>query len=89
MAARGVYERPYQRIADDLRALIKAGRWQPGDRLPSQLELQRHYVAKGWKCQARGTVGRALALLFEQGYVHTIKGSGTIVADPSHWSPVP
>ena len=80
VAPSGIYDRPYQRIADDLRRQIIGGRWQPGDRLPSQRELQEQHDVK-----ARGTVQRALDLLREEGYVLGLKGSSTRVAPREDW----
>lgn len=63
MAARGEYERPWQRIAADLRAKIRSGRWQSGDRLPTMARLQVEYGV------AKGTVRNALDLLRSEGLI--------------------
>jgi 8-oxo-dGTP pyrophosphatase MutT (NUDIX family) len=65
MAPRGAYDRPWRRIAADLRAKIHAGRWQPGDRLPTYAELQAEYGV------AKGTISNALELLRDEGLVVT------------------
>lgn len=75
MAARGEYERPWRRIAADLRAKILAGRWQPGDRLPTLAQLQEQYDV------ARGTVAGAVHLLRDEGLVDTRGGSGIYVRE--------
>lgn len=69
----GQYERRWQVIAADLRAKIKAGRWQPGDRLPTMGQLQEEHDA------AKGTVRLAINALREEGLVTTRTGSGIYV----------
>ena len=75
MAARGEYERPWRRIAADLRAKILAGRWQVGDRLPTLRQLQDEYDV------SRGTVTGAIRLLADEGLVFSRAGSGVYVRD--------
>jgi DNA-binding transcriptional regulator YhcF (GntR family) len=65
MAPRGVYERPYQEIAARMRDRIVAGRWLPGDRLPTLAELQAEYG------RSKNTIVRALAILQAEGRVVT------------------
>lgn len=64
---------PYLQIADDLRRQIKAGRYQPGDRLPSLPAMTETY-----RCAAE-TVRRALGKLREEGLVATQSTRGTFV----------
>lgn len=64
---------PYLQIADDLRRQIKAGRYQPGDRLPSLPTMTATYGS------AAETVRRALAKLREEGLVATQSTRGTFV----------
>ncbi len=64
---------PYHRLAEDLRAAIVGGRYQPGDRLGSEWELADRYAT------SRPTVRRAIALLKAEGLVVTEQGRGTFV----------
>lgn len=80
VAPTGIYDRPWRRLTDELRRLIVAGRWQPGDRLPTQRELAA-IVDAG----SRGTVQRAVDQLRAEGYVTTRQGSGTRVAPRESW----
>lgn len=66
----------YQRLADDLRALIRSGKAAPGSQLPSKAALMdAHHVALG-------TVNEALRVLRAEGLVETRQGTGTYVCDP-------
>ncbi|MGD9989333.1 GntR family transcriptional regulator [Pseudonocardia sp.] len=69
------YKRPWQKIADDLQAKIQAGRWQPGDRLPTLGQLQEQYGV------AKGTIQNAINHLSDEGFVATRAGSGIYVVD--------
>ena len=64
----GVPERRdvYERLADDLRTDIASGRYQPGDRLPSTLELMERTGV------ANLTVRGAYRVLVEEGLVESI-----------------
>ena len=64
----------YQKVYATLRRQIEAGRWKPGDRLPSEAELVRTFDA------SRITVGRAVRDLQSAGLVQRRAGSGTYVA---------
>jgi GntR family transcriptional regulator len=64
---------PYVQIADHLRRQIEAGRYQPGDRLPSITALVAEYGT------ATETVRRALGLLRTDGLVETHSTRGTFV----------
>lgn len=75
MAPRGQYDRPYLEIAAQLRAKIRAGRWQPGDRLPTLAQLQDEYD------RSKNTVRGALAQLRAEGLIVT-HGKSMYVADP-------
>jgi GntR family transcriptional regulator len=71
----GVPERRdvYERLADELRAEIASGRYQPGDRLPSTLDLmQRTGVANL-------TVRGAYRVLVEEGLVESVPKRGFYV----------
>lgn len=60
-------------IAADLAALIEGGRWQPGDRLPSEAELARQFDV------SRPTLRKALTVLASEGLVEAVQGSGWYV----------
>jgi GntR family transcriptional regulator len=64
----------YRRISDELRARIEAGEFQPGDRLPSELELARAHSV------SRITSRQALDLLGSDGLVVRRQGMGSFVA---------
>lgn len=71
------YPRPWTEIADDLRAKILDGRWQPGDRLPTLSQLADEYD------RARGTVQNAINALRREGLVYTRGSSGIYVSPRS------
>jgi DNA-binding GntR family transcriptional regulator len=52
---------PYRQVAAILAAAIRAGDYQPGDRLPSIVDLGQRYGL------ARRTASKALGLVVEQG----------------------
>lgn len=66
---------PYRQIADHLRDAIDAGELLPGDRLPSESELTRHYNV------ARMTARQAIQELRSEGRVVAEHGRGTFVRD--------
>lgn len=68
-------QRPSQRIADDLRAAIARGEYQPGDRLPTQAELRERYGV------AAQTAANAGDLLKAEGLAVGRVGSGLYVRD--------
>jgi GntR family transcriptional regulator len=75
---------PYLQIADDLRRQIKAGRYQPGDRLPSLPAMSAQYSS------ASETIRRALRKLHEEGLVATQSTRGTFVLrQPAEAGPSP
>ena len=63
-------------IAEELRSDIGAGRFRPGDRLPSEAELTRQHSV------SRTVVREAIALLRSDGLVEARKGSGVFVLEP-------
>jgi GntR family transcriptional regulator len=68
-------ERPlYQQLAALLAQDIRAGRWKPGDRLPSEAELMRDHEV------SRITVRQAIALLVRNGQLTARRGKGTFVS---------
>ena len=64
---------PYVQIADDLRRQIKAGRYKPGDRLPSNKAMAEAYQS------APETIRRALGVLRDEGLTATQSTRGTFV----------
>lgn len=68
---------PYQHAADELRRDIKAGRFKPGEQMPSVRELQERFGI------ANMTARSALNVLRDEGLIHTIHGRGSFVTDAS------
>src|SRR5262249_11264089 len=64
----------FQRIADDIRGRIAAGRLAAGDRVPSARQITREWGV------AMATATRALAVLRNEGLVTARPGVGTVVA---------
>lgn len=62
-----------QQIADRLRAAILTGKFRPGEKLPSQLDLTQRYGV------ARETVRVALRLLEHERLITSRQGSGVFV----------
>lgn len=67
----------YTAVATELVEQIRAGKYVPGDLLPSEPELTRHFGV------SRHTVRSALRSLYEKGLVVSQRGRGTIVQDVS------
>ena len=63
----------YRQVADDVRAGIAAGKYQPGRAVPSEARLVEEYDV------SRVTARRALAELERQGLVRPEHGRGWIV----------
>ncbi len=63
----------YQYIYGEIRSLVLDGRYQPGDRLPTEVELSQHFNV------SRPTVTRALNALQEEGLIARKTGSGSYV----------
>lgn len=70
-----VIENPSDIIIRQIRELIKNGRLQPGDKLPSEAALQKKFEVK------RGVVRDALKKLEFYGILKTKPQSGTIIAN--------
>ena len=66
----------YQQLEDAIRRDIESGRWQPGDRLPTEDEWIRRYRV------SKITVRQALADLVHLGYIRREQGRGTFVQRP-------
>jgi DNA-binding GntR family transcriptional regulator len=69
------------RVRDALLREIDAGKYAPGDRLPSEAELCAAYGV------ARETARRAISALRDQGRVETEWGRGTFVTKTSGAAP--
>ncbi len=63
----------YRKVADDLRAAIAAGGYEPGARLPSESELAERYSV------SRGTVRQAFAALRADGVIASRRGARRVV----------
>jgi len=66
----------YREIHDALRQQIVTGIWPAGYKLPSEHELARQFDC------ARMTIGKALGVLAERGFVVRRRRTGTIVGAP-------
>lgn len=64
---------PYRQIAEIIRGQIKSGQYPKGARIPTESE-----IVEAWEV-ARTTARRAIALLREEGLVHTVPQRGTYV----------
>ncbi len=71
----------YFQLRKILEQEVRANRWAPGDRLPSEPEICRHFDV------SRTTVRQALAELDAEGVIRREKGRGTFVAQhaPELW----
>lgn len=65
----------HEQVANRLREEIVAQHWQPGDRLPGELDLAQQYGV------SRNTVRRALDTLSNANVVRRHQGKGTFVAE--------
>ena len=66
-------------IADVLRQRIRDGKPAPRMPIPSEPHLTEEFGV------ARDTARKAVAILREQGYVHTVRGMGTFVRARDEW----
>lgn len=73
-AKKGAAKTKYRILSDALLKEIEEGKWQSGDRLPSEEKL---VSTLGYSL---GTVQRALRYLADMGVVDRVHGSGTFVA---------
>jgi GntR family phosphonate transport system transcriptional regulator len=64
----------WRTIHDSLRGDIAAGRYRPGDKLPTEAALAARFAVN------RHTVRRALGALAEAGTIHTRRGAGAFVS---------
>ncbi|TCK30404.1 GntR family transcriptional regulator [Ancylobacter aquaticus] len=64
----------YQSVRQQLRADLEQGRWKPGDMLPTEAELARHFGL------SVGTIRQAVLALVREGLLTRTPGRGTFVA---------
>lgn len=64
----------YQQIKDDIIQRIFKGEMNPGDKIPTEVELREHYKVSST------TVTKALNELVAEGYIFRIQGKGSFVA---------
>lgn len=67
----------WRTIARSVEDQIKAGRYAPGDRLPTEAEFAQEFMVN------RHTVRRALTYLQEKDMVESVQGRGTFVRRPA------
>ena len=65
--------RIYEHIVDQIHALIREGRWEPGDQIPPERELAERFRV------SRTSVREALRALEMQGMIESRQGGGTFV----------
>ena len=65
----------WKQIAQQIEAAILAGRYAPGDQLPTEAQLSRSFDVN------RHTVRRALAFLAERGFTRVEQGRGSFVQE--------
>jgi DNA-binding FadR family transcriptional regulator len=88
-------QRLYRQIAEQLRALMTSGEFQPGARLPAERDLAKQFGV------SRPSVREALIALEVEGWVEVRTGSGVFVLDrggrrpgddrkipPTEWGPL-
>lgn len=67
----------YKDIYNDLQRSIRSGNYQPGDSLPTEMQLASHYNV------SRTTIRKAIKLLSDNKFVTVKQGSGIVVLDYS------
>lgn len=72
----------HQRILADIQGNILSGRWQPGHRIPVEMELQAQYGC------SRMTVSKVLAQLAQAGVIERRRKAGSFVRRPQSQSAV-
>jgi GntR family transcriptional regulator len=63
----------YHQLARSLKARIDRGNWQPGEQLPTEIELSQEYEV------SRATVRQALSELTRDAFISREQGKGTFV----------
>jgi DNA-binding GntR family transcriptional regulator len=66
---------PSERVADDLRARVQRGEWEPGAQIPTTTELAAHYHC------SKATVVKAIKMLADEGVLATRPRWGTFVPE--------
>jgi GntR family transcriptional regulator len=66
----------YHQLKELLTEKIESGEWEPGYRLPGELEISKEFGL------SRATVRQAMGLLENQGLVERFRGRGTFVGRP-------
>src|SRR3954467_926151 len=66
----------HREVFETLLGDIASGRFQPGDRLPTETELAKTFSA------SRSTIARAMRDLKRRGLLHRQRGGGTHIAAP-------
>lgn len=81
-----VYDRSrvslYIQVASVIRRRIETGQWRPGQKISTLVELEGEFEV------ARVTIRQAIAILREEGLLHSHQGRGTFVAQKPvyrHW----
>jgi len=67
----------YHQLMEILRKRINAGEFEPGEQFPTEEQLCNDYGI------SRGTVGRAIKMLVDEGWLRREQGRGTFVSQPS------
>ena len=65
----------YRRVEEDLRYRVVSGQWKQGDQIPSEADLCTQYDV------SRITIRRAIQELAIEGYLYSVSGKGTFVAE--------
>ncbi|WP_283586141.1 GntR family transcriptional regulator [Limosilactobacillus ingluviei] len=65
----------YEIVKNDLKAIIESGKYQPGDKLPTESDLMDKYQV------SRYTIRRAVGELQNAHYIYRIQGGGMYVDD--------
>jgi GntR family transcriptional regulator len=63
----------HEEIADELREMINSGEYEPGERLPTEPELESHFQV------SRSTIRRAISTLTHEGLIQLQPGRGMFV----------
>ncbi|MBT8342988.1 MAG: GntR family transcriptional regulator [Desulfatitalea sp.] len=66
----------YRQLADRLAAMIRAGEYTAGSRIPSEHQMAAHYDV------GRPTIRQAVDVLVRRGLLSRKRGSGTFVCEP-------
>lgn len=80
---RGTNRPVYVQLAAIFRRRIREGEIPPGYPLPSKRALRQEFGA------ADGTVGKAMAILRDEGLAESVRGLGVFATEPSQWRDPP